>query len=56
LFVPLWTIFQVIFLFILPDDVASQALIQAPGTGVVFLNGDQEGHLLQIRLTLQLLD
>ena len=43
-------------LLILPDDAASQSLIQAMRTGIVFLNGNEEGHLLQVSFTHQLLN
>jgi hypothetical protein len=43
-------------LLILSNDAAPQSLIQALRSGVVFLNGNAEGYLLQFSLALQLLD
>jgi hypothetical protein len=54
LFVRGWTIFKMILQLILSDDMAPQSLIQELRTGVVFLNRNEEGHLLQVSLTLQL--
>ena len=51
-----WTIFKMNLLLILPDEAASQSLIQALRTGIVLLNGNEEGHLLQVSFTHQLLN
>ena len=51
-----WTIFKMNLLLILPDDAASQSLIQALRTGIVFLDGNKEGHPLQVSFTHQLLN
>src|SRR5215216_1507856 len=48
------TIFKMILLLILSNDPAPQSLIQAPRTGVVFLNGNEERYLLLASLVLQL--
>src|SRR5215212_5441166 len=51
-----WAIFKTNLLLILPDEAASQSLIQALRTGIVFFNGNEERHLLLVSFTYQVLN
>jgi len=49
-----WMICKMILLLILPNDLAPQSLIQTLRLGVVFLNRNEQGHLLQVSLVFEL--